>query len=153
MLTLLLALGCTGKDSISTDSGPSTDDSDESVEDGVSPEVFDSNVYCYLHDTGDQFYQWSITAYYDDPQGLENVPRSFHWVEIYKGDNLVEDVELLSCDTNSGKCIGSFNADAVGIACAGAADEYDFKIIISDYDGNEGSETVTGKESTPEEEG
>jgi len=56
---------------------------------------------------------------------------------------------LLSCNTDSGDCIGSFNADVLGINCAGAADEYEFKMIIEDYDGNTGSATVTGREGTP----
>lgn len=148
MWTLLLALSCTGKDEIALDSGTGTDDSGgEEQNDGVSPEVTDADAYCYLHDTGDQFYNWSLSATYDDPQGLDNVPRSFHMVEIYKGGNLVTDAELMSCNTDSGSCIGSFNADVLGIPCPGSAEEYVFKIIIEDYDGNTGDAQVTGREA------
>jgi len=147
MLALLIALGCTGKDSVDVDSGSATDDSSEPQQDDVSPRLSDALAYCYEHTTGDTFYQWSLTVVYDDPQGLDNVPSSFHMVEVYKSDNLVTDIELLACDTNSGNCLGSFKADAYDVLCPGAADDYEFKIIVTDYDGNEGSATVAGYEA------
>lgn len=144
MIALLIALGCTNKDSISTDTGASGDSSGP-VDDGVSPSVHEAAAECSEHTTGDTFYQWNFSARYEDPQGLENVPRTFHLIRIERDGNVLKESELLVCDDGSGQCTGSATDDQLGTSCP-SADEYDITFVITDYDGNSGEATVTGEE-------
>lgn len=143
MIPLLLALGCSGKDSISTDSGGASDSS-APVDDGVSPKITEATAECAEHTTGDTFFQWNFSSVYEDPQGLENVPTSgtFHLVRVERDGNVVKEMELMAC--NGGSCVGSASDDQLGTNCT-SADEYDVTFVMTDYDGNTGELTVTGE--------
>lgn len=143
MIALLVALGCTNKDSIATDSG-NAGDSSGTVDDGVSPVVTDAVAECSEHTTGDTFYGWNFSATYSDPQGLGNVPRTFHLVTVERDGNVVKESELLVCDDGSGGCVGTATDDQLGTSCP-SADEYTFTFTITDYDGNSGSASVAGE--------
>lgn len=147
MLLLAFALACFGKGGDADDSENNGTDDSEVVADGVSPIVKDAEAYCEEHTTGDTFYQWFFSATYDDPQGLKNVDPSpegsyGHLVEVYKDGSLVADSELIVCSNSTGECVGSVNADTIGVPCNSG---YIFRIVITDIDGNTGWDEVEGE--------
>lgn len=139
---LSLFTACKGGRLTTDDSGDTEDDSGN-VSDEFSPTVSNPDVYCHLHDTGDQFYEWIITANADDPQGIDTL-EVWAQLEISRGGGVVNEQQLV-VDRNSGDVIGSFNADAAGVNCSSAA-EYVFRITVTDEDGNTGFAEVAGRE-------
>ncbi|MCB9797345.1 MAG: hypothetical protein H6741_32040 [Alphaproteobacteria bacterium] len=140
-LALFVLPGCGGKDDDTGASG----DSDGPVSDGESPEVTEPDAYCYEHTTGDTFFQWVVTAVVIDPQGPSTL-ETFATVEIWRGGGLYEDTDAV-IDGNSGNLTTSFNADTLGVPCS-SAEEFTFKIIATDDDGNTGEAEVVGRQGT-----
>lgn len=139
---LSLFTACKGGRLTTDDTAPTGDDS-EDVNDEFSPTVSNPDVYCHLHSTGDEFYEWIIAANADDPQGIDTL-EVWAALEVSRGGGVVNEQQLV-VDRNSGDVIGSFNADATGINCSSAA-EYVFRITVTDEDGNTGFAEVAGRE-------
>lgn len=142
-MLLLMALGCgekEGVDSTPSDTNPtddsattddtSTDDTGEEVSDDA-PKITTCDAFCYLHETGDTFYNWRVECNVDDAQGVSNVWNGT--VDIAKGSDPVAN-DLMACDA-TGYCSGTFREDLYGILCSDAS-SYDFLIKIQDWDQN-----------------
>lgn len=139
--TLALLVACKGGRLTTDDSTPADDSTP--VEDEFSPVVTNSDAYCHLHSTGDEFYEWIVTASADDPQGVDTL-EVWASLEVSRGGGLIT-TETLVVDRDSGDVVGSFPADRAGISCSSAA-EYVFRFEVTDEDGNVGFEEVVGRE-------
>jgi len=130
----------TGDDTSSAaDSGDSQDTDPQT--DPNAPVISSCDAYCYLHQTGDQNYQWKIECSVDDPDGMDNV-----WngrFDILFGTSTIAD-DKIACD-DAGYCSGSFGETTHEVYCE-QADSYEFVIFISDWDENESKPyRVTGR--------
>ena len=146
LTTALFALAGCDAGNINTDD-TSIDSADTETTGGneESPSIESADVHCYLHSTGDQFYQWTMSAQVDDPQGRDTI-EVINTVEAYLNGDLQASYSLVCPDT-SGDCVGSFRETDNGILCS-TASNYDFKFLIVDEDGNSASKTVQGYEGT-----
>jgi len=141
-LTLVLACGEKDGDDTSGETG------DTDVADGVSPELFDGDAHCFLHDTGDQFYQWTFTVSYTDPQGVGDVPGGVgqHDLAFLQGDNIIHEMSgIVVCDPNQGNCFASFKEADYGIPCS-SAEDWTVRFTLFDYEGNSGTLDVQAYE-------
>lgn len=120
------------------------DDSDSAAPDPEAPIVTGVEAYCYLHDVGDQFYQWLFGGVVDDPQGVETL-EGFADLEIYRGGGVIEDLEGLIVVSDDGAMVGSFKETTYSISC-GSASEYTFRFIAYDTDGHSGYAETAGEQ-------
>lgn len=141
ILSLSLLVACKGG-TLRTDDSAAGDDSAEPP-DEFSPTVSDADAYCHLHSTGDEFYEWIVTAKADDPQGVDTLD-VWATLEVSRGGELIADEQLV-VDRDSGDVVGSFPAERDGINCSSAA-EYVFRFTVADEDGNTGFQEVAGRE-------
>ncbi len=142
---LFALVGCDAGNIATDDTSFETDDSGNTGTSDDEPVIESADVHCYLHSTGDQFYQWTMSAQVDDPQGRDTIEIT-NTVEAYLNDALQASYTLICPDT-SGDCVGSFRETDNGILCS-TASNYDFKFLIVDEDGNTASKTVQGYEGT-----
>lgn len=147
---LLLALACVTPatdyssadsadpgDSVSeTDDSSSADDSadtdSQSGVDPAAPVISSCDAYCYLHQTGDENYQWKIECAVDDPDGTDNIWNGAFDIE-YSGTVISDD--KIACD-DAGYCSGSFGETTHEVYCE-YAESYLFIVTISDWDDHE----------------
>ncbi|HJN77799.1 MAG TPA: hypothetical protein QGF58_28025 [Myxococcota bacterium] len=117
-------------DSQSDDSGDTQDTQDEI--DPLAPVIETCDAYCYLHQTGDENYQWKIECSVDDPDGVDNIWNGRFEIE-YSGARIADD--KMACD-DAGYCSGSFGETTHEVYCD-KADSYMFLVYISDWDEHE----------------
>lgn len=144
-MTLLLVLACGEKEPVDTSTG--TDDSavvaddtgatdDTGADTGEvtepdAPVIQSCDAFCYLHETGEQFYNWRVECSVTDPQGVDNV-----WngeVIVAQGQTTAHS-DLVACDA-TGFCSASFTQDNSAVQCAQAS-SYDFLVKVQDWDQN-----------------
>lgn len=162
LLPLLWLFGCAdpkpaddtgGEDTSPGDSGESADtsggdsaesgDSGESGGDGETPWILSADGYCYHHEVGEEFWNWSATCTADDPQGRDTLERGGELRVLEGGAEVAR--YTLSCNPDDGVCSTSFREDADGILCARAAD-YTLRFTVEDEDGNVSAPVeVTGR--------
>ena len=106
-----------------------------------APTLSGCEAWCYLHDVGQESYQWRVTCSADDPQGTETIEHG--GVEVTQSGSYVTEY-LLACD-DEGACSTSFD-ESQGVMCASAA-SYSFAITVEDFNGNVSAvTTVTGED-------
>lgn len=137
LTALLLLAACRDKANVG-------DDSDSAAPSPEAPLVTGVEAYCYLHDVGDQFYQWIFGGVVDDPQGVETL-ESFADLHIYRGGGVIEELEGLLVVSDDGQLVGSFKEETYGISC-GSASEYTFRFIAYDVDGHSGYAEIAGSQ-------
>ena len=146
---LFLLLACSDKEPAVDDTSASTDDTSASADDTSTDDTDDDtgggqlndnldapvistcDAFCYLHQTGDQYYNWRVECSATDPQGLENI-----WngeVIVAQGQNEVR-TDLVACDA-TGFCSATFDEPSTGVMCAQAT-SYDFIVKVQDWDQN-----------------
>lgn len=153
-LPLLWLLGCSGSkpgddtagehtgggDTAPDDTAESGDSGDtgESGEtggdsDGESPWILSADGYCYHHEVGEEFWNWSATCTADDPQGRDTLSRAGTLVVLDGGAEAAR--YTLSCNPDDGVCSTTFREDADGILCS-RANAYTLRFTVEDEDGN-----------------
>lgn len=143
VLPIVSLFACGEKDNTDDTSG---DTGTEVVPDGVSPQLSNGDAYCYLHDTGDQFYMWTFGVDYSDPQGVGDIPRSGHDIDFLQDGNVIKSATgMLTCDNTAGWCVGSFKEADYDIPCA-SAEDWTVRFTIYDYEGNTGTLDVQAYE-------
>lgn len=144
-VALFSLLACGDKDDGTDDTAGDSGDT-EDIPDGVSPQLSNGDAYCYLHNTGEEFYQWAFSVDYTDPQGSTDVPRTGHDVDFLREGNVVKSATgVLICDNDQGWCIASFKEADYDIPCA-SAEDWTVRFTIYDYEGNTGTLEVQAYE-------
>jgi len=105
-----------------------------------APTLRACDAWCYLHQTGDAYYQWLVSCDAEDPQGPLNLDDGSAWLPNTQG--VEQRIFPMVCD-EEGLCHTSFREDTSGVSCADAPD-YSFQVQIWDLDGN-GSAVLTVK--------
>ena len=147
LTTALMALVACDAGDITTgdDTGP-TGGSDTGTTGGTTndeaPEIISVDASCYYHSTGDAYYQWTLAADVDDPQGRDTIELN-NTVEIYRSGTLQASVGIICTDHSDPHCLGSFKEADHGILCTSASD-YSFRFLITDEDGNTSTKEAPG---------
>ena len=99
-----------------------------------APQILNADAWCYLHKTGDKYYQWALTAEITDPQGTETIPGLLMdaVTVVFNGTDFAS--YPLTC-ADDGDCIGSFKEADDGVACGNAA-AYTIRFVVTDEDDN-----------------
>lgn len=137
MILFLLACPADTKESGDTDTAPEVDPE--------APVIEDAAVSCYLHETGDKYYQWSALASATDPQGQSTIA-TFGTLSAAAGDVDLGEV-LLAC--NDGDCLTSWReGQDIEVECVNVA-SYAFTFVVEDIDGHASAPvTVSGTQTT-----
>ncbi len=138
MILLLLACPTGDKDSGVTDTA--------SAVDPEAPVIESAAVSCYLHETGDKYYQWSALATATDPQG-ESTIETVGAVAATAGEVDLGEV-LLAC--NNGDCLTSWReGQDIDVECVNVA-SYAFTFTVEDIDGHASSPVTVSATQTTE---
>jgi len=149
LLTFGLVLSLTACKNDGDDTGPNDDtnpegdadtDSDADGDGDADPDapwIEAADAYCYLHETGDQYYQWEVNCTADDPQGadtLKSFDAALNIVSILNDGGTEIATYALVC-TDEGMCVGSFKEADDGVSCASAS-SYTARFQVADEDDN-----------------
>ena len=139
----LLALACNddgsddsaagGDADADTDTDTDADSDSDSDTDSELPYVIGADAACSLHETGTQYWQWTLNASADDPQGVKTVD-SFGNVDVLDAKGKLAASYTLGCSAK-GLCATSFDADDDGILCK-TPEEWTFRFTVLDEDKN-----------------
>ncbi|MFH1469057.1 MAG: hypothetical protein ABIO70_32015 [Pseudomonadota bacterium] len=114
-----------------------TDADGDGDADPDAPWIEEADAYCYLHETGDQFYLWEVNCTADDPQGSDTI-KSFDAtnsvVTVLNDGGTTVATYALVC-TDEGACVGSFKETDDGVSCASAT-SYTIRFQVVDEDDN-----------------
>lgn len=154
-LPLLWLFGCTGGkagdgaedsggegDTGAHETGESGDSGDDSGGDSgdsgahgddEAPWIESADGYCYHHEVGEEFWNWSAACTADDPQGRDTLSRAGELTVLQGGGEIAR--YTLSCNPDDGVCSTTFREDADGVLCARASD-YTLRFVVEDEDGN-----------------
>jgi len=140
----LFALACNdekGSDSASGEAEADTDtdaDSDTDTDTDTDPQlpyVTAADAACAYHETGTQYWMWTVGASADDPQGVKTVDSIGHVDVLAVGTEKVVGTYALACSVK-GVCAGGFKADTDGILCDDPK-QWTFRFTVVDEDKNE----------------
>lgn len=125
MLWILLA--CTG-----TKDGDDSADSGAPVAAADAPVITDPSAECFLHTTGEEYWQWELSAAVTDPDGAETIARTGTVGATSSGDEALAEITIV----RQGEALfGSFKEQDYDILC-GDATTVRFAFTIADADGN-----------------
>ena len=141
----LFALGCNdgkGSDSASEGGGAEADadtdadsDTDSDTDtDAQLPYVTAADAACAYHETGTQYWMWTVGASADDPQGVKTVDSIGRVDVLAVGTEKVVGTYALACSAK-GVCAGGFKADTDGILCDDPK-QWTFRFTVADEDDN-----------------
>jgi hypothetical protein len=137
-------LACKDDDTANTDDtnpeGDADTDSDADSDGDADPDapwIEAGDAYCYLHETGDQYYQWEVNCTADDPQGADTL-KAFDAansiITVLNDSGVPVATYALVCD-DEGACFGSFKENDDGVSCANAT-SYTIRFQVADEDDN-----------------
>ncbi|MBM4367951.1 MAG: hypothetical protein FJ102_17190 [Deltaproteobacteria bacterium] len=137
---ILLLLGC-------PTASPDTGDTGTVAEvDPDAPVIQSASVSCYLHETGDRYYQWSALASATDPQGQSTIA-TFGTLAATAGEVDLGEVAL-AC--NDGDCLGSWReGQDISVECVNVA-TYAFTFVVEDIDGHASAPVTVSATQTTE---
>lgn len=146
-LTTVALFGCAGD----------KDDTEETTGDTAlfgssipidAPVLRNCEAICRLNNLGGgkNFFQWSVTCLYDDPQGADTVT-SMGDVRITQNDVKIADVQMVCGIREDGtpRCEQRFGADNISVSCQNEPESYLWSFTIYDIDGNAGTAEVYGR--------
>jgi hypothetical protein len=134
-----------GAQSDACDTGAKPGDSADAV-DPNAPVIESASVQCYLHETGDKYYQWSALATASDPQG-NNTISTTGTIDVRTEGGVVATTTLV-CDTDGG-CFASWIEGQIDVVCL-EADKYEFDFTVTDDNGHESAVVTVVAEQTTE---
>jgi hypothetical protein len=134
---ILLLAGCTAGEAKDADPDSAGDSDEGGGGDPANQPVIESaEVFCYLHDTGDTYYQWAASAVASDPQG-NNTIETLGTLDVLNAGAVVGTTSLVCVD---GSCSTSWREGQLPASCLDI-EAYRFAFTVTDIDGHE-SETV-----------
>lgn len=153
LLPLLWLLGCSGADKPGDSGGEHTGGGDTSGDetgdsgdsgggdsgdsgqdsDPERPWILSADAYCYHHEVGEEFWNWSASCTADDPQGRDSLSRAGQLGVTEGGTEIAR--YTLSCNPDDGVCSTTFREDADGVLCSRAS-SYTLSFVVEDEDGN-----------------
>jgi hypothetical protein len=115
-----------------TDADSDTDtDTDTDAE---LPYITAADAACSYHETGTQFWLWTVTASADDPQGVKTVDTIGNVDVLEAATEKVAASYAVACSAK-GVCATGFKADADGILCDDPK-QWTFRLTVMDEDKN-----------------
>ena len=154
LLSLTLACGEKGNESEGTDTA--TDSSSDSLFDNTDPDeevdenapiISNADAWCYVVGGSTEGEQWGFKFSFDDPQGVENVPRlQMGAIQILNSAGVSTASLDPACNRDTKECSANIFSTQVGTGCD-AATTISVKFQITDEDGNtSNSITVDGRQ-------
>ena len=104
------------------------------------PTMSNADAYCYQHQTGEEFWTWTVTGQADDPQGIDTLEAVVPDGVVVRVDGAERARVSLACDA-TGACSASFGEEEVGALCAEAG-RSTFELTAIDEDGNRSEPAV-----------
>lgn len=137
MILFLLACPGDSKETGQPDTAPEVDPE--------APVIESAEVSCYLHQTGETYYQWSALAFATDPQGQSTIA-TFGTLSAVANEVELGEI-LLAC--NDGDCLTSWReGQDISVECVNVA-SYAFTFVVEDIDGHASAPmTVSGAQTT-----
>ncbi len=136
----MLLLACPPAD-LPGDSGDSTAPTDPEA-----PVIQSAEVVCYLHETGDRYYQWSALATATDPQGNSTIA-TFGTLAATAGTVSLGETPLACGD---GNCQTSWReGQELDVECVNV-DTYSFTFSVVDADGHASAPVEVAASQTTE---
>jgi hypothetical protein len=143
----LLALGCNddngsgdsatggdGEADADTDADSDADSDTDSDADSELPYITAADAACSFHETGSQYWLWTVSASADDPQGVKTVDTIGNVDVLDAATEKIAATYALAC-TAKGVCATGFKADADGILCDDPK-QWTFRFTVVDEDEN-----------------
>ena len=140
----LFALACNdekGSDSASggdadtdTDTDADSDTDSDTDTDPQLPYITAADAACSYHETGTSYWQWSVDASADDPQGVKTVDSIGNVDVLDTTTGKVMANYAIACSVK-GVCVTAFKADTDGILCDDPK-QWTFRLTVSDEDKN-----------------
>lgn len=154
LLSLTLACGEKGSETEETDTA--TDNSSDSLFDNTDPDeevdenapiISNADAWCYVVGGSTEGEQWGFKFSFDDPQGVENVPRlQMGAIQILNSAGVSTASLDPACNRDTKECSANIFSTQVGTGCD-AATTISVKFQITDEDGNtSNSITVDGRQ-------
>ena len=154
LLSFAFACGEKGSESETTDTA--TDSSSDSLFDNTDPDeevdenaptISNADAWCYVVGGSTEGEQWGFKFSFDDPQGVENVPRlQMGAIQILNSAGVSTASLDPACNRDTKECSANIFSTQVGTGCD-AATTISVKFQITDEDGNtSNSITVDGRQ-------
>lgn len=155
ILSFFMACGEKGSDSETTDTSDSSSDSlfdntDPTEEvSSDAPTISNADAWCFSPGESTEGEQWGFKFSFDDPQGVETVPRlQMGAIQILNGAGATTATIDPACDRDLMQCSSFPFSTQVGTGCD-AATTISVKYQIVDDDGNtSNSITIEGRQGT-----
>ena len=121
-------------------------DPDEEVADDA-PTISNADAWCYVVGGSTEREQWGFRFSFDDPQGVETVPRlQMGAIQILNSSGVSTNFLDQACNRDTKECVSNLSVDQVGTGCD-AATTISVKYQIVDDDGNtSNSITIDGRQ-------
>ena len=153
LIPLTFACGEKGTDSENEDTSSedslfnNSDPNEEVSED--APTITNADAWCFVPGGSTEGEQWGFTFTFDDPQGIETVPRLQPGaIEILNSSGIATNTIDPACSWDNGICTSYPFSTQVGTGCDGAT-TISAKFQITDEDGNtSNSITLQGREGS-----
>ena len=156
LLSMFTACGEKGSDSEGTDTATEADTNSDSLFDNTDPDeevaddaptISNADAWCYVVGGSTEREQWGFRFSFDDPQGVETVPRlQMGAIQILNSSGVSTSSLDQACNRDTKECVSNLSADQVGTGCE-AATSISVKYQIVDDDGNtSNSITVDGRQ-------
>ena len=157
ILSLLsFTLACGEKGSETEEIDTATDSSSDSLFDNTDPDeevdenapiISNADAWCYVVGGSTEGEQWGFKFSFDDPQGVENVPRlQMGAIQILNSAGVSTASLDPACNRDTKECSANIFSTQVGTGCD-AATTISVKFQITDEDGNtSNSITVDGRQ-------
>jgi hypothetical protein len=132
--TLVLLSACTMGDD-DDDAGDSGELDDSGGTADVRPVLLSADASCYLHDVGEQYWQWELLAEASDPQGVDTLATTATVDAVIATGDVVASPTIVRY-AGSPEFFGGFKESDFGMLC-GDAQRYTFHFRVHDQDGHD----------------
>ena len=154
--SMFVACGEKGSDSDGTDTAAEGNTNSDSLFDNTDPDeevaddaptISNADAWCYVVGGPTEGEQWGFRFSFDDPQGVENVPRlQMGAIQILNSSGVSTASLDPACNRDTKECSANLFSTQVGTGCD-AATTISVKYQIVDNDGNtSNSITVDGRQ-------
>lgn len=154
-LSMFTACGEKGGDSEGSDTASEGDTNSDSLFDNTDPDeevaddaptISNADAWCYVVGGSTEREQWGFRFSFDDPQGVETVPRlQLGAIQILNSSGVSTNTLDQACNRDTQECVSNLSADQVGTGCD-AATTISVKFqIVDDDDNTSNSITVDGR--------
>ena len=155
-ISMFAACGEKGNDSEETDTAGDADTNSDSLFDNTDPDeevaddaptISNADAWCYVVGGSTEREQWGFRFSFDDPQGVETVPRlQMGAIQILNSSGVSTNSLDQACNRDTQECVSNLSVDQVGTGCE-AATTISVKYQIVDDDGNtSNSITIDGRQ-------